>query len=43
MTDSVVIKETNDRECEFISPTSLDKPYLARIPEIKLGKRNLKK
>lgn len=30
------------KECEFISPTSLDRPNLARIPEIKLGNWNLK-
>lgn len=29
------------KECKFISPTSLDKPNLARIPEIKLGNWNL--
>lgn len=29
------------KDCDFISPTSLDKPNLARIPEIKLGNWNL--
>lgn len=32
----------NFKEGMFISPTSLDKPNLARIPEIKLGNWNLK-